>query len=143
MNSSTIKNLINDPTAILVSGGLDSAILLADMVNQKFPKVWPVFVQCGLYWEKTELEYLKRFGYKTFDKWIDESYDNEPDDDKRMDMVIEEVKRLTALSDEEWQRMIVEMIPTLHHNFDTLCRAKSLVTANLNYSAIFKNGDMY
>jgi 7-cyano-7-deazaguanine synthase len=61
MNSSTIKNLINDPTAILVSGGLDSAILLADMVNQKFPKVWPVFVQCGLYWEKTELEYLKRF----------------------------------------------------------------------------------
>ena len=61
MNSSTIKNLINDPTAILVSGGLDSAILLADMVNHKFPKVWPVFVQCGLYWEKTELEYLKRF----------------------------------------------------------------------------------
>ncbi len=63
MNSSTIKNLINDPTAILVSGGLDSAILLADMVNHKFPKVWPVFVQCGLYWEKTELEYLKRFIY--------------------------------------------------------------------------------
>ena len=61
MKSSTIKNLINDPTAILVSGGLDSAILLADMVNHKFPKVWPVFVQCGLYWEKTELEYLKRF----------------------------------------------------------------------------------
>ena len=61
MNSSTIKNLINDPTAILVSGGLDSAILLVDMVNHKFPKVWPVFVQCGLYWEKTELEYLKRF----------------------------------------------------------------------------------
>ena len=61
MNSSTIKNLINDPTAILVSGGLDSAILLADMVNHKFPKIWPVFVQCGLYWEKTELEYLRRF----------------------------------------------------------------------------------
>lgn len=61
MNSSTIKNLINDPTAILVSGGLDSAILLADMVNHKFPMVWPVFVQCGLYWEKTELEYLRKF----------------------------------------------------------------------------------
>lgn len=61
MNSSTIKNLINDPTAILVSGGLDSAILLADMVNRKFPMVWPVFVQCGLYWEKTELEYLRKF----------------------------------------------------------------------------------
>lgn len=61
MDSSTIKNLINDPTAILVSGGLDSAILLADVVHQQCPRVWPIFVQCGLYWEKTELEYLKRF----------------------------------------------------------------------------------
>lgn len=47
MNSSTIKNLINDPTAILVSGGLDSAILLADMVNQKFPKVGPYLFNAG------------------------------------------------------------------------------------------------
>ena len=60
-----------------------------------------------------------------------------------MDMIIEEVKRLTALSDEEWQRMIVGMTPILQHNFDTLCRAKSLVTANLNYSEIFKNGNLY
>ena len=61
MNSMTIKELINYPTAVLVSGGLDSAILLADMVNHKFPKVWPIFIQCGLYWEKTELHYLKKF----------------------------------------------------------------------------------
>lgn len=61
MNSITSKELINYPTAVLVSGGLDSAILLADMVNHKFPKVWPIFIQCGLYWEKTELKYLKKF----------------------------------------------------------------------------------
>ena len=61
MNSITSKELINYPTAVLVSGGLDSAILLADMVNQKFPKVWPIFIQCGLYWEKAELHYLKKF----------------------------------------------------------------------------------
>lgn len=61
MNFITSKKLINYPTAVLVSGGLDSAILLADMVNHKFPKVWPIFIQCGLYWEKTELQYLKKF----------------------------------------------------------------------------------
>jgi len=61
MNSITSKELINYPSAVLVSGGLDSAILLADMVNHKFPKVWPIFIQCGLYWEKTELNYLKKF----------------------------------------------------------------------------------
>ena len=98
------------------------------------------FVVVGV--DKT-LEYLKKFGYKTFDQWIDESYDQEPDDDKRMNMVVEEIKRLIALSDEEWQRMIVEMIPTLQHNFITLCRAKNLITANINYSSIFKNGQEY
>jgi len=61
MNSITSKELINYPSAVLVSGGLDSAILLADMVNHKFPKVWPIFIKCGLYWEKTELHYLKKF----------------------------------------------------------------------------------
>ncbi len=61
MNSITSKELINYPSAVLVSGGLDSAILLADMVNHNFPKVWPIFIQCGLYWEKTELHYLKKF----------------------------------------------------------------------------------
>ncbi|NBR04749.1 MAG: 7-cyano-7-deazaguanine synthase [Planctomycetes bacterium] len=55
------KELINYPTAVLVSGGLDSAILLADMVNHKFPKVCPIFIRCGLYWEKIEFQYLTRF----------------------------------------------------------------------------------
>lgn len=61
MNSEAIKELINYPCAVLVSGGLDSAILLADMVNRKSPMVWPIFIRCGLYWEKIELEYLQRF----------------------------------------------------------------------------------
>ena len=98
------------------------------------------FVVVGV--DKT-LEYLKQFGYKTFDKWIDESYDNEPDEDKRMSMIVEEVKRLTAISHEEWQAMIIEMIPTLQHNFDTLCRNKNLITANINLSQVFRNDGPY
>lgn len=98
------------------------------------------FVVVGV--DKT-LEYLKQFGYKTFDKWIDESYDNEPDEDKRMAMIVEEVKRLTAISHEEWQAMIIEMIPTLQHNFDTLCRNKNLITANINLSQVFRNDGPY
>lgn len=61
MNSISTIELIKYPAAVLASGGLDSAILLADMVNNKSPKVWPIFIQCGLYWEKTELLYLKKF----------------------------------------------------------------------------------
>ncbi len=46
--------------AILVSGGLDSAILLAESLQQS-PAVWPLYVRFGLFWEKTELQYLRRF----------------------------------------------------------------------------------
>ena len=60
-----------------------------------------------------------------------------------MAMIVEEVKRLTAISHEEWQAMIIEMIPTLQHNFDTLCRNKNLITANINLSQVFRNDGPY
>lgn len=91
----------------------------------------------------TALENLKKFGYKTFDGWIDESYDQEPDDDKRMEMCLAEIKRLCALSDDEWQQMIIEMTPTLQHNFDTFCRNKDLIIGNFNFLEIFRNNEPY
>jgi 7-cyano-7-deazaguanine synthase len=45
---------------VLVSGGLDSDVLLAQMA-QKFRRVVPVYVQQGLAWEAVELYWLKRF----------------------------------------------------------------------------------
>lgn len=51
---------VSCPLAVLVSGGLDSAILLAESLPQ-FPAVWPLYVQFGLLWEHAELQYLRRF----------------------------------------------------------------------------------
>lgn len=48
------------PLAVLVSGGLDSAVLLAESL-QRFPVVWPLYVQFGLFWEKAELHHLRLF----------------------------------------------------------------------------------
>jgi 7-cyano-7-deazaguanine synthase len=48
------------PLAVLVSGGLDSAVLLAESLNQ-YAAVWPIYVQFGLFWEKAELQHLRRF----------------------------------------------------------------------------------
>ena len=89
------------------------------------------------------LENLRKFGYKTFSKWIDESYDLEPDCDKRMDMVMEEAKRLINLSHDEWQQIIKEMVPTLQHNFDVLGRNKELIAAPMNFSRMFMNNSVY
>jgi 7-cyano-7-deazaguanine synthase len=46
--------------AVLCSGGLDSAVLVGHLLRQG-SRVFPLFVRCGLYWEKTELLYLRRF----------------------------------------------------------------------------------
>ena len=44
----------------LVSGGLDSCVMLAELAK-RHAKVYPVFIQQGLIWETTELRYLRRF----------------------------------------------------------------------------------
>jgi 7-cyano-7-deazaguanine synthase len=46
--------------AVLISGGLDSAILLGDALRRG-EVVHPLFVRCGLAWENVELSYLRRF----------------------------------------------------------------------------------
>jgi 7-cyano-7-deazaguanine synthase len=46
--------------AVLVSGGLDSAILLAESLSSA-AAVHPLYVRCGLAWEKAELHHLRRF----------------------------------------------------------------------------------
>jgi 7-cyano-7-deazaguanine synthase len=50
----------HDSLAVLISGGLDSAILLGDALRH-FPIVIPIFMRCGLRWETVELAYLHRY----------------------------------------------------------------------------------
>jgi 7-cyano-7-deazaguanine synthase len=49
-----------EPLAVLVSGGIDSAILLAEAVHA-YPAVHPLFVRTGLIWEAAELDHLHHF----------------------------------------------------------------------------------
>lgn len=46
--------------AVLISGGLDSAILLGDRLKHAVRTV-PIYVRGGFFWEETELAYLRRF----------------------------------------------------------------------------------
>lgn len=47
-------------TAVLVSGGLDSCVMLV-MLTRPAHRVSPVYVKCGLVWESEELERLDAF----------------------------------------------------------------------------------
>jgi 7-cyano-7-deazaguanine synthase len=46
--------------AVLISGGLDSAILLGEAVKCH-SRVFPLYIRCGLFYEAVELSYLQRF----------------------------------------------------------------------------------
>lgn len=62
------------------------------------------------------LNHLKKIGFKTFDKWWDESYDSETNFRKRTDMVIEQVKLVCNKSPKEMNDMILEMKDILTYN---------------------------
>ena len=62
------------------------------------------------------LKVLKSYGFKTFDRWWDESYDDEFDFKKRTNMVLQIVKKLCSLSKEEWNTLIYEMQDILIFN---------------------------
>lgn len=62
------------------------------------------------------LAWLRHLGFKTFSPFIDESYDDEPDEGKRVTMVYNEIKRLCAMSKEELHNWYWQMEDILLHN---------------------------
>jgi len=61
---------MRDSVCALVSGGLDSCVMLAELArgrschperSERSPVICPVFIRQGLIWEETELHHLRRF----------------------------------------------------------------------------------
>ncbi len=51
---------MNSTVAVLFSGGLDSSILLAHLVAEQ-RRVQPLYVACGLAWQREELRWARRY----------------------------------------------------------------------------------
>jgi hypothetical protein len=64
------------------------------------------------------LSYLKSYGFQTFDRWIDESYDLETDNDKRISMIVNELRKLSLLNMNQLRDMHKEMQSVLEFNFN-------------------------
>jgi len=65
------------------------------------------------------LRKLQEFGFKTFDGFIDESYDKELDDLKRTQMIFDELDKFKNKSDKELKNWWKEILPVLEHNQKT------------------------
>jgi hypothetical protein len=63
------------------------------------------------------LAYLKSYGFKTFDRWIDESYDTETDHYVRIEKITFEIAKLCAMPTPVLKQMHAEMQQVLEYNF--------------------------
>ena len=63
---------------------------------------------------------LKSMGFKTFSDLWDESYDDEEDHNKRMNMVLDLLERLNNLSDKEKLIISVQCLPIVKHNYNLM-----------------------
>ena len=64
------------------------------------------------------LEYLKSYGFKTFDKWWNEDYDCITDPIERMESIGKLIESICSRSESELELMLVEMREVLEHNYN-------------------------
>ena len=77
------------------------------------------------------LDALRSIGYKTFSPWIDESYDLELDDNKRLLIVLKEITRLSNLSTSELTEFLNAAREICLHNYNVFINKRVFIT-NLN-----------
>lgn len=63
------------------------------------------------------LAYLKRYGFRTFDQWIDESYDEEDDPTRRTDMVVHELEKLSKRDITQQHKEMQEVLDYNYNHF--------------------------
>jgi hypothetical protein len=64
------------------------------------------------------LEYLREYGFQTFDSIFDESYDTETDDVKRIEKVTDLLQHLDQLTVQERQKIHRACLPIVQHNYN-------------------------
>ena len=80
---------------------------------------------------------MGEIGWKTFHPYIDEGYDYEKDDNKRLEMIINEVKRLNTYSKEEWFNWRQQVQPIIEYNAQRIRRKHSGILATSSWVGLF------
>lgn len=97
------------------SNGYDH-ICLTEKIFKPIANMLP-FVFCAY---PGALAQLRSLGFKTFDGYIDESYDNETDHCKRMHMLLAEIEKLCSMPKEELHDWYWKQYDTLLYNKEHL-----------------------
>jgi hypothetical protein len=108
-------------------------------------KIWkPIMVGHPfiVYGNQHTLRHLKTMGYQTFNKWIDESYDDEPERGRRSKKVVEQIKRFENHTVEQLTELRNEMRSVCEYNqshYRKLYNEKYNEGINLDLEKIIKD----
>jgi hypothetical protein len=89
--------------------------------------------------QPSTLKRLQSLGYKTFNHIWDESYDEEPDVLKRMNMICELIENLSKISTEELVNVITQSKDILEHNFNLLLSRRPELAVTTTIDNFFKD----
>lgn len=119
-----------DNTTDFVRGGIF-------FTEKTYKPIWfkQAFIVCAV---PGFLDYMRKLGWQTFHPFIDEGYDYEKDDNKRLEMIINEVKRLNTYSKEEWFRWRQQVQPIIEHNAQRIRREHSGILTTSSWEELFK-----
>lgn len=106
-------DVVNESRYAQPTGNLSEKVLQAVQFQTPFIMVGPPH----------SLKYLKTFGYKTFDKWWDESYDAEEDHEKRMYQIMDLIDSIADQPIQKLRAIYQEMLPILRHNLEVFIKS--------------------
>jgi peptidoglycan/xylan/chitin deacetylase (PgdA/CDA1 family) len=109
-NVQSYINIVTESKFICNSQFLSEKIFKPVIYMQPFILVGPVH----------GLELFQSMGYKTFEPFIDESYDYEVNPKKRFALIEKEIDRLYNLGDIELIKMSYNLMPILQHNVNNM-----------------------
>jgi hypothetical protein len=98
-------------TRFFQNTSLISEKIINPLLNKKF------FIVAG---PPKTLQYLRSFGLKTFNDWIDESYDDELDHIARLKKILNIIDYINSKDIKDLQLMYKEMQETILYNLNTL-----------------------
>jgi len=103
-------NIVNEATH------LDGIIHITEKTDKCFSAGQPFIIVAG----PNYLKKLKELGFKTFDRWWDESYDDETDFEKRIELIKDTIRYISSWSIPKCESIYSEMYDILIHN-QNLC----------------------
>lgn len=108
-----LEDFRNSNISIVTETTFDKRIFLTEKTCKCFAAHHPFILLCG----PGSLELLRKYGFKTFGEFWDESYDLEEDHYKRLVMITKVIEKLNKLSDNEFLDLMQKIKPIVEHNY--------------------------